>query len=536
MRDFRTTLLVPVALTAMLASTPAAARTTITPYLQVEQVFSADLSGHQTDDVTYTGVGAGVDVQFDSNHLHGQIDYQYNHYFSWSKHYGDTDLHQGLARLDYAIAPGLSLDASGIATRARGSLNRSSPGLLNGDFDNTNQVYGIDVGPTYAGHLGDFDINAGYKFGYVKSTDGTGIDLGPGSAVLSNNFTDISHTAGASIGQRPGVTLPFGWTVSGGFVRDEVQFLDARYTGKFGRVDIEQPVSPTLALLAGAGYQADTAGQAALLTDANGNAILTSNRHLQADHSKPRVLSYDQSGLVWDVGVLWRPSSRTYLKIRGGQRYGQTVVTGEFNHQLTPTATIQVVAYDDITSFGRQLSGGIGGLPTSFSSPITAVPISLSGCVFGANGGPGGCIPGLSSVNANFYRSRGVSGMISVQRGLWTWGLGVNYDNRHYFAPHDDSLASTFDGVDENTVTVNGVVQRRLSQVSSITGNIYAAWYDSGLANSRHFTTYGATASYNRNFSRRLSGDASVSVYSGSGGNIDQDVVGSAQVGVRYSL
>jgi hypothetical protein len=520
---------------AMLAVTPAAARTTITPYIEAEQVFSADLSGHQNDDVTYTGVGAGVDIQLDTTHLRGQIDYKYNHYFSWSKHYEDTDLHEGYASVDYAITPGLTFDAQGVATRARGSLNRSSPGLLLGDFDNTNQVYGIGLGPTYTGHVHDFDVNAYYRFGWTKSTGGDGLDLGRGRPVLENNFTDTNHTAGASIGQRPGVSLPFGWTVSGGYVQDDVHFLDARYIGKFGRVDVEQPVSPTFALLAGAGYQADTAGQSALLTDANGNALLTPNRHLQADHSKPRVLSYDQDGLVWDVGVLWRPSSRTSLRIRGGQRYGQTVVTGEFTQKLSASASIQVVAYDDITSFGRQLTGGLGGLPTSFSSPVSAVPVTLSGCVFGANGGQGVCLPGLSSVASNFYRSRGVYGMLSAQRGLWTLGVGVDYDNRHYFFPRNS--ADTFTGIDDdNTVTVNGIVQRKLSPVSSVTGEVYAAWYGSGVSGSGHYATYGATASYNRNFTRRLSGDASVSVYSGSGGTVDQDVIGSAQIGVRYSL
>ena len=250
------------------------------------------------------------------------------------------------------------------------------------------------------------------------------------------------------------------------------------------------------------------------------------------------MLSYDQDGLVWDVGVLWRPSSRTSLRIRGGQRYGQTVVTGDFEHRISPSASIQVVAYDDITSFGRQLTGGLGGLPSSFASPITAVPVTLSGCVFGAGGGAGVCLPGLASVASNFYRSRGVYGMISGQRGLWTLGLGVGYDNRHYFLPRAGAAgAEVFAGIDDDeTVTLNGIVQRRLSPISSVTGQVYAARYGSGLSGSGHYATYGATASYNRNFTRRLSGDASVSVYSGSGGTVDQDVIGSAQVGVRYSL
>ena len=77
-------LLLPLAPLAALVATPAAARTMITPYIEVQQVFTADLSGHQQDAVTYTGAAAGVDITLDSQRLHGQIDYRYDHYFSWS--------------------------------------------------------------------------------------------------------------------------------------------------------------------------------------------------------------------------------------------------------------------------------------------------------------------------------------------------------------------------------------------------------------------------------------------------------------------
>jgi hypothetical protein len=521
-----------------LAPLPAVARVTVKPFIEVQQVFSADLSGGANDTVTYTGVGAGVDATIYTPKLQGQIDYRYDHYFAETKHRSDGEAHTGLARLAYSATPELSIQASGIATRTRGNFATSSPGLLLGDFSNTQQVYGAQAGPSYAGHVGDFDLNADYRFGWVKTDNGNGgFDLGPGQPVLQNGFTDTSHTATASIGQKPGVLLPFGWTVSGGYIRDEVHFLDARYTSKYGRVDITQPVSPTLALLAGAGYQADRAGQSAILVDNTGTAILDSHRHLRPDHSKARVLSYDQDGLIWDVGVLWRPSPRTSLEIRGGQRYGQTVITGNFTHKLSQTATIQVVAYDDIQSFGRQLTDGIGALPTSFASPIGLTPVALGGaCVFGANGASGGCLSGLSSVASNFYRSRGVYGLISAQHGLWTYGLGVAYDNRKYFAPRDGTIVSTLAGLTDQSVTVDGTVSRQLSAVSTLTGTVFAAWYDSKLPGFSSYTTYGGTGAYTRTFGKHFTGQAAISVYSGSGGSFDEDVIGSALLALRYQL
>jgi hypothetical protein len=524
----------------LLASAPAVARTEIHPFLEVQQIFSADLSGNNgfgNDTVTYTGVGAGVDATIDSDKLKAQLDYRYDHYFAETHHASDGEAHTGLGRLGYQVTPEFSLQAAGIATRTRGNFAENSPGLLLGDFNDTQQVYGVQAGPSYAGHFGDLNVAGDYRFGWARSNDGVGdFSLGAGQPALQNAFTDTSHTADASIGMDPHTALPFGWKASGGYVRDTVHFLDARYQGYFGRMDVTQPVSSTLALEAGAGYEKDKADQEQLLTDDTGTAILTSKGHLRGDSSKPRVLSYDQDGLIWDVGVLWRPSARTSLEVRGGQRYGQTVVTGSFTHKLTPTTTVQVVAYDDIQSFGRQLTDGIGALPTSFSSPIGFSPTLLNGCVFGASGGQGGCLNGLSSVSSNFYRSRGVYALLSGSHGRWTYGLGVDYDHRKYFAPDDGTAASTLAGVTDQSVTANGTLQRQMSEVSTLSGSVYVAWYDSKLAGFSDYTTYGGTLAYTRTFGRRFSGQAAVGVYSGTGGGFDQDVVGSAQLAVRYTL
>ena len=529
-------------LSTALAAAPAGARTTITPYVEAQQVVSTDLSGRPgPDTVTYTGLAAGVDAIIDSAKLQGQFDYRYDHYFSWSKLYRDTDLHNGLASLHYQASPDLSLQAAGIATRARGSLATGTSGLLFGDLDNTQQVYAIQAGPSYGHQFGDINLTADYRFGWTRSDNGFGsTDLGVGQPVLENNFDTFSHTGDIAVGTRPGgMGLPFGWTVSGGVERDEIHFLDARYTGKFGRVDVVQPVSHTLALEAGIGYESDRASQSAILTDPDGNAVLDKHRHLQADHSKPRLLSYDQDGLVWDVGVLWRPTVRTSLEVRGGQRYGQTVVTGRLSHQLTPRATIQVVAYDDITSFGRQLTGGLGALPTQFTGTNLPIQTPLANCVFGANGAQGGCLTALNSVNSNFYRSRGVYVLLAGQRGLWNYGLGVGYDHRHYLAPDLAPNVFSFAGVNEQSVTVDATIGRQLSRVSTLTLTGLAAWYDNNATSvlgGTSYTAYGGILTYNREFSRRLVGSASLAVSSGGGGSVDDDVFGTALLALRYQL
>jgi hypothetical protein len=522
---------------ALGAVAPADARTEIHPYLEVQQVFTADFSGHDQNAVTYTGLTGGLDAELDGKNVHGQIDYRYDRWFPLSKHYGSSDTHNGLARIDYEPTPDLTLQAAAIAIRAQGAYGVRSSAFLIGDQNNTNAIYAIDVGPHYSSHLGDLDISASYDFGWTKSTDGRGsYDLGPGLPVLQNNFATTSHTLLGGVGMRPFTDgLPIGWKVSGGYIRDDIHFLDARYVGTFARGDITLPVSDSLALTAGAGYETNRASQDALLTDAAGNAILDDERHLQADPSKPRLLSYDQDGLIWDVGVIWRPSARTYLEAHVGRRYGGINYYGQATYQISPTSSIQVVAYSDVQSFGRQLTSGINALPTSFNEMGTpfASPISL--CVFGANGGAGGCLPALVSANSNFYRSRGVYAVWSGTRGRWTYGVGITYDWRRYLQPTFGSDIFTFDGRHDQTAVVNGSLLRQLSEVSSITGSLLVAWTDSDVFGHYRYWTYGGAINYSRHFSRRLTGNASLAIGSASG-ETTQDIGATGLLGLRYEL
>ncbi|USI72122.1 hypothetical protein [Sphingomonas morindae] len=513
---------------------PAAARVTVQPYIEAQQVFSADLSGNG-DAVTYTGVGAGIDVAAESARFRGQLSYRYDHYFSWSRRYPDGDIHNGLASGSYRLGDGFSLDGAAIATRSRGTLAASSPGLLLGSFSNTQQIYGGQIGPSFRRSFGDLNAAADYRFGYTHVDQGSGaFSLGPGQTLLDPSFDTLSHSAQASLGARPGHGLPFGWQLGGGLIHDEIHLLDQRYDGRYVRLDLTQPIAPTVALVGGVGYETNRASQRPVQLDSAGAPVIAHGR-LVPDRAAPRLLVYDQDGLLWDVGVLWRPSTRFELEARGGRRYGDWAATGHLLWRPSATATVQVVAYNDIQSFGRQLTGGIGALGDSFTASNMLIPVSLGGCVFGANGGQGGCLPALSSIAANFYRSRGIWALVSATHGRWTYGLGVNYDHRRYLGVATPGVASLA-GVADETVTVNGLVARQLSARSTLSGTLYIGWYDSGLAGAVRYTSYGATGTYSHAFGRRLLGQAAISVYSGAGGAIDQDVIGSALLGLRYQL
>src|SRR3546814_16344225 len=90
------------------------------------------------------------------------------------------------------------------------------------------------------------------------------------------------------------------------------------------------PIGPTVALLGGVGYEDIEIGQRDPLLDADGVPVRDANGRFVTDKSSPRRLSFDTDGLIWDAGVMWRPSRRTSLPARVGARQGATPTTGRF--------------------------------------------------------------------------------------------------------------------------------------------------------------------------------------------------------------
>ena len=293
----------------------------LAPYIEIQQVLVADLNDG-SDVLTYTSVAAGIDTFIQTRSAEAQLNVRYERRFFYQDNLGDDDVITGLARGRVQIVPNvLSLEAGGLATRSRIDLRGEAPSNTVGNIDNVTQVYSVYAGPNLSTEVGALDVNANYRVGYTKvESEDTGA-LPPGQLPIDIFDDSISHSASASVGMQPG-DLPFGWSVGAGWEREDAGQLDQRYEGKYARADVTVPVSSTLALVGGVGYEDIEISERDAVRDANGDPVIDNDGRLVTDETSPRLLSYDQDGIIWDAGVLWRPSRRTSLEERVGQRYG----------------------------------------------------------------------------------------------------------------------------------------------------------------------------------------------------------------------
>lgn len=532
----RSTIIVAGGMAAVFA-TPAVAQaqrqTQITPFIELGQVLTADL---QSGDVlTYSTASAGIDATVQSRNVELNLSYRYERRFSWSKDVGDDDIHSGLARVAVRVAPGLSIEGGAMATRARSDIRGAAPVVLAGNSQNTTQVYSAYVGPTYTTKFGAADLAASYRFGYTKVEQPGFTGVPAGSPSLDAFSDSKSHLAQASIGVRPGVLLPIGITASGAYERDDAGQLDQRYEGKFGRVDAVLPVTPTLAVTAGVGYEKIKATQRDPVLDANNVPVVDSDGRYVTDKNSPRRIAYETDGLIYDAGVIWKPSPRTVLEARVGRRYGGTTYTGTFSYQATQSLGMQIAVYDGIETFGRQLRDGISGLPANFIDQRDAFGQQFSGCTFGqTSSAPGGCLNNVfQSISTATYRARGVDAVLGVNRGPISYGVGVGYANRRLYAPN--GVGYTVYGVTDESYYAQGYLNAQIDRNSGINTNIFANYFQSGIGNAPGVTSVGATGLYYRNFGR-IGTSISGGIYNFSQEGSESQTSATAQVGVRYSF
>jgi uncharacterized protein (PEP-CTERM system associated) len=515
--------------------TPAGARTRVSPYIEVQQVLDADL-GNGGDVLTYTTVAAGVDVSASSRRVEAQISYRYERRIPNDRSLTVSDIHSGLARMRASIVPDLlSLEAGGIATRTRTDIRGAAPVFLTGDAQNVSQLYGVYGGPTLAKTIGDVSVAASYRLGYVTVDEDIGVTLPGGQPVRDRYDHATTHNLTASMAM-PAGALPFGWTVSGGYAREDASQLDQRYEAKYARGDIVLPVSATLALVGGVGYENIEISERAVLRDGNGVPLRDAEGRFRTDPGSARLLAYQTDGLIYDAGVIWRPNRRTTIEARGGYRYGGTMFTASLDYQIRANAGLRIGVYDMVDSLGRSLTRGLAGLPTSFDVSRNPLTGDFNGCVFGTTPGTGGCLgDSLQSIATANYRSRGVSILFGATRGPWRFGLGGGYANRKYLA-RDNILAFGLDGVVDESAGLSATINRRFSERSGINNALYANWYGSSIAAAPDVYNYGATSSYYRYFTDRLSGQATLGLYGYDQSGFDSRLAAQLILGARYQF
>lgn len=507
-------------------------RVDVTPYLEVGAILSANLK-NGGDVLTYSTAAVGVDANITSRRAELAASIRYERRFGLSDDLADQDVISGLVRGRYELTRGFNLEAGGLASRTRADVAGAANSIVVGDRSNVANVYSVYAGPTLTQRVAGLDVGAGYRFGYTKVDIETPAILAPG-AVASDIFDEsTNHAAWASVGQRPG-RLPFGWQLSGGWDREDANQLDQRFEGKYGRADVTVPFGQSFALLGGVGYESTQVSQRDVLRDAGGNAVRDAGGRFVTDPASPRQLAFDVDGLIWDAGVMWQPSRRTSVTAKVGKRYGDMNYTGSLTYRPNHAMLLQVGVYDGLSSFGRSLSGGLAALPTQFDVSRNPIDGSVGSCAFGNQGS--GCLnPALASATSSQFRNRGIQALLSRQSGGWNFGVGGGYDRRRLLTPSGSTLAGLNGITDENYYAFISVA-RQLDRNSDLSGTVNYNFFDNGAPGASDVTSTGATITYSRRFWRGLTGTASGAINSFDQDGFNNELIGSALLGLRYSF
>lgn len=490
----------------------------VAPYIEAGQVLSADLS--DGDVLTYTTVTAGVDATVQTRRVQVQLNYNYSHRFGYDKRIDDGDVHNGVARVSVAVAPGFSLEAGGFATRAHTDIRGGASGSLAGNPGNVSDVYAVYAGPSFSRRFGPVSVGAGYRFGYTKSGSPSATGVDPSAPKLDTYDSATSHLATASVGVRPGAAGPVGVTVNGVWEQENAKQLDQRYNAKGVSADLVAPVTRTVALVGTVGYEDISATQRDPLLDGGGQPVTDGNGRYVTDPASPRRTAFANSGVYWYAGMIWRPDMRFELEAKIGRRYDTMSYTGSLSWQTSASSGLQVGVYDSIESFGRQLTGRLAALPTApYLNTGDAFDDGYNGCIFADDTGTsGGCLNSVfQSISTANYRARGVDAIFSAARGPTRIGLGLGYANRRYYAPAFGTIFSV-DGLTDQSFYGQLFAARALGRRAGISGDVFVNYYESGLPGVNGVWGVGANGTvYHRVGPFNASLSAGISTYDAAG-------------------
>ncbi|MCB2061681.1 MAG: preprotein translocase subunit YajC [Novosphingobium sp.] len=509
--------------------------TEVTPYIEARQLVTAELS--PGDDVlTYSVLAVGVDAETTGLRNAASLSLRYERRFGWGKKTSDTDLISGIARGYTTIMPGVQIEAGGLAERAR--FEQGGASVIDGlvDDDSVTQVYSVYAGPSVATSAGDVSINANYRFGYTKVEQPDAFQNAPDGPAFDVFDDSTIHAADVHAGVQPYEVLPVGLGAGASYVREDISNLDQRVEDFSARGDVTVPLSPTLAVVGGVGYEDVEISSRDVLRDGNGDPVIGNNGRYVTDKSSPRILAYDVDGLIWDAGVLWRPSPRTALEAHLARRYGSTSVYGTFAYTPNSRSSINIAVYDNVAGFGGQLNNALVNLPTEFTAVRNPLTGDIGSCVASLDSGT--CLTGaFGSVRSSTFRARGVTASYAIKLNRIRTGIGAGYDRRKFIgAP--GTILEAYNGVIEESYWLAAYLNGEIDNKSSFSTNLYANWFDTGAGFGSDVMTMGATAAYYRSLTRRLSATAALGI---DGANRDdpnsEDYwAASALLGVRYSF
>lgn len=506
----------------------------VRPYIEASQIVGAEISpGDEV--VTYSQVAAGVDANVQGRNNGGSVSIRYEYNVGYGEAV-DSDTVSGVARGYATIVPqALTVEAGALAARTRVDGNGSS--TLNPllDEESDSRIYSAYAGPTVHTRAGDAEINANYRIGYTRVEAPDALQTAPGAEPIDVFDDSLVQSAAVHVATRPGAPLPVGLGVGAGFVQEDVSNLDQRVRDMHVRGDVTVPVSHSLAVVGGVGYEDIEVSARDAVRDESGIPLVGSDGRLVTDTSEPRQIAYEASGLIWDVGVMWRPSTRTSLEAHVGRRYDSTSYYGSFSYAPNRRSSLNVSVYDSVSGFGNLLTTALANLPTEFTATRNPLTGDVAGCVASIEGD--NCLTGvLASIRSSVFRSRGVAASYGMDVGRFSTGFGAGYDRRKFIAAPGTILAAA-NGVVDESYYVTYYLSGELGRDAGFTANAYANYTDSGFDAAGDVLALGGSAAYSRRLIDGLSARAAVSLDHFDSDISDEDVTAaSALLGLRYDF
>lgn len=510
-------------------------RIEVSPYIEVAQVAQMQISPGN-DVVTYSVAAAGVDAAINGRNNQAAVSLRYERSFAWDNSQQDSERISGIARVSAAVVPGaLTLEAGALAARTQVEANGASVLQPLSSRDTATQVYSVYAGPSVRTRAGDVEIEGHYRIGYTRLEAPDSVIAAPGQTPVDLFDEAVVHNAAVHAGTRAGEVLPVGIGVGAGYNREDISNLDQRIDDLHVRGDVTVPVSPDLALVGGVGWErVEVSNRDAVIDTLTGLPVIGSDGRLVTDDTQPRQIAFESEGLIWDAGVLWRPSRRTALEAHVGRRYGSTTYYGSFAYAPNARTSVNLSVYDGVTGFGGQLNSALAGLPTVFQAARDPLTGELGGCVVAQQSG--GCLSGaLGSVRSAAFRSRGVMASYGTSLGHLQAGFGLGYDRRKFIGAPGTVLALANGVIDENywiAAYLNGEIDRN----SSFATNFYTSWYRPGDSLNGDTSVLGASAAYRRNLTTNLSATAAVGLNGLQREALEDLWTASALFGLRYTF
>ncbi len=503
----------------------------VQPYIEVNQVLSAELSPGN-DVLTFTQIATGVDINLQGRNSAIAASVRYERNIGYGDAV-DSDAVSGVLRGSLAVVPNtLNLEAGALGVRTRvdaGGGTSVNPLVRE---DQTSQVYSAYAGPTYTDRIGVVDVSAVTRVGYTRFDVENALRDASGNPIDAFDES-VTYLGQVRAGVRPGDVLPVGLAVTAGGFQEDISNLDQRVRDLYARADVTVPVTPSLALVGGIGYEDVEISSRDAVRDANGNPVIGPNGQFVTNSASPRILAFDVDGLLWDVGVLWRPSSRTSLAANVGRRYASTTYYGNFTYSPNQRSALALDVYDGVTGLGGLLNNSLARLSNDFEAVRNPVTGDFGGLVTGSEGAGG--IGNLGSVRSAAFRGRGVRASYQRQIGELTVAAAAGYDRRTFIAAAGTALAPA-NGLTDETYYFNAGLSRDLGRNANIAANGYVSYFETGF-DTGNVTATGASVAYNRNLTPRLVGRAAVGVdYLDSEISPEDLAFATALLGLRYNF